>query len=243
MSANNPTILASDIITDVEVRLGSPNISGTDYLPWISYAYQKLFASLYKAGQKVREQLFGNYLAVTLTNGTAEYTLSSILPRFISPIKFEILFGGTGDSRVRLNPAGSIYKWDNQANVSTSYRPKQSPIYYILQDKLGIIPTPPSSDSANAILYAWFVRGPYQITDTADSIDIPYRFIYPIVNYVQAKAIQKQHEDYSEASLVEQTFERELEQIAITASDENNENDGQGIEHADSALSENPFRW
>lgn len=243
MSANNPSITGADIITDVEARLGTPNISSTIYVPWIAYAYLKTYAALANAGQTVKENLFGAYIAVTLTNGTAEYTLSTIIPRFGSVIKLEILFGGTSDQRVRLSPLRSISQWASQANVSTSYRAKEAAVYYLLKDTLGVIPTPPASDPSQATLYAWYIARPYQITATTDPIDIPFRFLYPIVNYVQSKAIEKQNEDYSQASLVEQRFERELEQIAIAASSEYNENDGEGIEVAtDSLIFDNPFR-
>lgn len=241
MSSNNPSITASVIISDVENRLGNPNISTSVYLPWVSYAYQKTYAALYNVGQTVREQLFGNYDDITLTNGTAEYALSTILPRFASVIKLEILYGATGDQRATLRKLRSIAHWNNQGNVSTSYRPKATPYYYILEDTLGIIPTPPATDPANAILYAWYVRRPYQITEGADVIDIDYRFIYPVVNYVQAKAIQKENEAYDTSLKIERLFEAELEQIAETAASEFNENEGEFVMETDSALDENPF--
>lgn len=244
MSSNNPDITVSDIITDVEARLGTPNISTSIYAPWFSYAYAKLYAALVNAGQTVKEQLFGNYEEVTLTNGTAEYALSTILPRFGSVIKIEILYGAEGDERAVARRLRSIAQWRNQGNVSTAYRNKQDPLYYLLQDIIGFIPTPPAGDASNAIAYCWYVMRPYQITLGSDVIDIPYRFIYPIVNYVQAKAIEKQNEDYSTAALVEQRFEREIEQAATSAASEYNENDAQGIEvSGDSAIFDNPFRY
>lgn len=244
MASNNPSITAADIITDVEARLGTPGISTTNYLPWVSYAYQKTFQALINAGQTVKEELFGNYSAITLTNGTAEYALSTIIPRFGGFIKTEILYGGTGDQRVRINKLRSVSQWQIQGNVSTSYRSKSEPLFYLLEDTLGVIPTPPVADVANAILYAWYVRRPYQINLSTDVIDIDYRFIYPIVNYVQAKAIQAKFEDYSEARTVEAQFQQELEQIAIAAASEYNENDETNAVEisADSMLFDNPLR-
>lgn len=242
MSANNPSITAANIITDVENRLGNPNISTSVYLPWVSYAYQKTYAALANVGQEVKERLFGNYTTYTLTNGTAEYALSTILPRFSSVIKLEILYGGTGDQRVRLSKLRTISGWDNQGNVSTSYRPKTSPLYYLLEDTLGIIPTPPASDSSQGVLYAWYVRRPYQITDGADVIDIDYRFIYPIVNYVQAKALQKENEAYATSGEIERLFLGELEDIAEAAASEYNENEGEFVQDTSTVLHENPLR-
>lgn len=244
MSASNPSITASDIITDVEVRLGSPNISSSNYFPWISYGYQKTWAALANAGQTVKEQLFGAYVSYTLTPGTGEYTLTTIAPRFSSVIKAEILYGASGDLRTPLFPIRSLANWKNMGNVSTSYQSKASPLFYIIGNTIGFIPTPPASDSA-ATLYLWYVQRPYQITATTDVIDIPYRFLYPIVNYVQSKAIQKENEDYATALEIEQRFERELDQVGISASSEYNENDGMSAVEIDSsnALFDDPLKW
>lgn len=243
MSANNPDITAANIITDVEARLGTPNISTSNYLPWVSYAYQKTYAALINAGQKVKEALFGNYITFTIAKGTAEATLSTVIPRFGGFIKLEILYGASGDTRVRLNPLRSIWQWPNQGNVSTSYRSKDQALYYLFENTFGIIPTPPASDASDTTIYAWYIRRPYQIDAAGDVIDIDYRFIYPIVNYVQGKAMEKQNEDYSTAGVLEQRFERELEQIAIAATSEYNENDFEGIEiDTTSMLFDDPFR-
>lgn len=242
MAANNPNITASNLIADVENRLGNPNISASVYLPWVSYAYLKTYAALANAGQSVKETLFGNYQAITLTNGTAEYALSTILPRFGSVIKLEILYGGTGDQRVRLSPLRSISQWNVQGNVSTSYRSKGNPLYYLLEDTIGIIPTPPATDANSATLYAWYVRRPYQITDGTDVIDLDYRFIYPLVNYIQAKAIQKENEDYNASLEIERLFQSELAEVVEAAVSEYNENDINGVEiSSSSALFDNPL--
>lgn len=245
MASNNPTYTAADVITDVEIRLGSPSISASNYLPWISYAYQKTWGALSNAGQTVREQLFGAYTSYTLTNGTAEYTLTDIAPRFDSVVKMEILYGGTGDLRVPVTKMRSVSNWKNMGNVSTSYQNKGGPIYYQFKNTLGIIPTPPASDSSQAILYLWYIQRPYQINATNDEIDIPYRFIYPILNYVQAKAMQAENEDYTTAGDLEARFERELEQVALTASSEMSEDDGTlGVESsANDLLYDNPLSY
>lgn len=244
MSANNPSITASDIISDVESRLGSPSVSTSVYLPWVSYGYIKTFNALLKTDQEVKERLFGAYGTYTLTNGTAEYSLNTMFPRFGGPIKFEILYGDTGDQRTRLKRLPSVSHWDNQGNVSTSYRSKTDAVYYLIGDTIGIIPTPPSTDASNAILYSWYIQRPYQITGGTDVIDIPYRFLYPLVSYVQAKAIQKVNEDYRTAAAVEAKFDQDLMEIADAAASERNENDGiSSIEYSsNSPLLSNPLR-
>jgi hypothetical protein len=238
MSASNPSITASAIITDVESRLGLPSISAADYYPWISYAYQKCYSALANAGSGVKETLFGNYATISLINGKTEYSLSTYLPRFGSMIKLEVLYGATGDLRNSARKVKSIAQIPDMSQLSTIYYGKTTPMYYLLENVLGIIPTP---DGGTA--YVWYVKRAYQITDGADVIDIDYRFIYPIVNYVQAKAIEKENEDYDAAGLIEQRFERELEQIAITAASEYNEEDGDSVEDNSTALSDNPFSY
>jgi hypothetical protein len=186
MSANNPSITASDIITDVESRLGAPNINGADYLPWISYAYQKTYAALANAGQGVKDALFGAYITLPLVNGTTEYSLSTNIPRFASVIKIEVQYGASTDQRNTAGRIRSIAHVSNMGQISTTYYAKTSPMYYLIDGLIGFIPTP---DGGTA--YIWYIKRPYQISDGADVIDIDYRFIYPIVNYVQAKAIEK----------------------------------------------------
>ena len=244
MSTNNPSVTASDIITDVEARLYSPNISSTVYLPWVSYAYQKLFAALASTNQRVRENLFGNLIQFDLIGGTAEYALSTYIPRFGSFIKGEIRYGASGDDWVRLKPLGSIANWEIQNNVSTSYRPKTGALYYLLEDAIGFVPTPPSGDSGTPTVKIWYVRRPYQINLGTDVIDIDYRFIYPITDYVQAKAIEREAEDYAVAGQVDAKFERQLEEVAQNADAEFNENEIETVYRAsDSPLYSDPLRY
>lgn len=244
MSANNPSITASSIVTEIEAILGTPSISTSTYLPWISYAYQKTYQALVNAGQDIKERLFGNYLSVNLANGTAEYTLSTIIPRFGGFIKVEILYGGSGDERVRLAPLRSISNWRIQGNVSTSYRSKANPLYYVFQNTFGIIPTPPASDASSPTLYTWYIRAPYQIDAGGDVIDIPYRFLTPLKDYVQAKAVQKEHEDYSVSAQLERDFRLQLEEISLAASSEYNENEqtNEIEDSSDNVFYDNPFR-
>lgn len=242
MSANNPSITASSIIADVENRLGTPNISTTTYIPWVSYGYSKTWAALNGVGQEAREELFGAYIAVSLTNGLGEYTLSTIIPRFSSFIKAEIQYGGNGDIRVPIGKIRSLANWQNMGNVSTSYRSKSDPILYRYKNTLGIIPTPPATDTIVPTLYVWYVQKPFQITDGADIIDLEYRYIYPLVNYVQAKAIQTEHEDYATSLQIENLFEKELNDIAETVASEYNENEGESIEtSSSSSIYDNPL--
>lgn len=239
MSVANPSYTANDVITDVEGRMQVTN-SATLYIPWISYAYQKVYQALAGVGQHVQEQLFGNYTTLALQNGVAEYSISTNIPRYSSMIKMEILYGATGDQRVPVEKLRSIAHWRNQANVSTSYRSKDVPLYYILQDILGFIPTP---DGGTA--YIWFVQRPNQIVAGTDVIDIPYRFVYPIADYVHAKTIQKENEDYSTARLVEANFQAQLEEIADAAASEFSENDGTDAVEipADSGIYQDPLRY
>lgn len=228
MSVLNPEITASDIIADVNVRLDLPNLSATDYYPWISYAYQKTYGALVSAGQRIKEDLFGAYITFNLTNGTAEYSINTNIPRFGGFVKVEVKYGGTGDDWVTASRIESISNWRNQNNVSTSYRAKDGVVYYKLGDLLGFIPTPPATDSGTPSVRVWYVKKPYQITDGDDVIDIPYRFLYPIVNYVVARAIERENEDFSTAERIEAKFESELDRIIETAVSEIDERDGTG---------------
>lgn len=244
MSSNNPDITASDIITDVENRLGSPNITSTAYLPWISYAYTKVYRALIGTNQMVKESLFGEVATLTLTNGTAEYSLEENIPQFGSFIKVEVKYGATGDDWVTATKLPSLANWEIQNNVSTSYRAKTNPLYYKIGDKLGFIPTPPAADTGTPQAKVWYIKRPYQITLVTDVIDLPYRFTYPIANYVQARAIEMLNEDYSQSMMIENKFERELQMLAEFADSENNENDGtESVQVASgSSLFVDPFR-
>lgn len=241
---DNPDITASDIITDVENRLDSPNISTAKYLPWVSYAYQKLYQALIGSGQRVKEELFGNYIEFDLTNGTAEYSLETNIPRYGGTIKVEIKYGGTSDDWVRARKIPSLANYDIQNNVSTSYRGKSDAIYYIIQNKIGFIPTPPSTDSGTPVARVWYIRRPFQVTAGTDIIDIPYRFIYPLVDYVQAKAIMSENEDYNQAAQMEANFRQQLVEVAEAAVSEFDENDGTNFIQvsSNSSLFSNPFR-
>jgi hypothetical protein len=242
MATDNPSITASNLITDVEARLGNPNLSGTKYLPWISYAYQKVYHKLANVGQEVKEQLFGALETVTLTNGTAEYNLNDKISRYGGFIKAEIKYGGTSDEYKRATKLRSISQWNDQSQVTTSYQPKDKPLVYFLGTVFGVIPTPPADDAGTPYAKIWYVKRPYQITEVGDTIDIPYRFMFPLVNYVQAKAVQAKYEDYSASMALEKKFEDELEQMAEMAAGEMTENEGMGVEvDSSSPLYSNPL--
>lgn len=246
MSNNNPSITVSDITTDVENRLLSPGISGSVYIPWVSYAYQKTYQALLGVNQRVKEELFGNLISVTLTPGTAEYSVSTNIPRFGGIIKVEIRYGASGDDWERAERLDSVAHWKIQNNVSTNYRSKTSPLYYIIEDIIGFIPTPPSGESTQTpTARVWYIQRPYQITLTTDVIDIPYRFTYPIVNYVQARAIERENEDYDVALSIERKFEQELENIATAASSEYSEEEQTNFVRvgSDSGLYEDPLSF
>lgn len=221
MATNNPTYTAANVITDVEARLNTPNLSSTVYLPWISYAYQKLYAKIVGVGKRAKQEIFGDRTDVTLSADTLEYSLTTNIPRFGGFIKVEIRYGASGDDWNKASPLIDLDHWDSLDNVSTTYRSKLHPLYYKRLNLMGIIPTPPAGESAQTpTARVWFVRRPYQIDTTTDEIDIPYRFIYPILNYVQARAIQRVNEDYGESSLVEARFDKELEDVAMMVADE-----------------------
>jgi hypothetical protein len=245
MSANNPEITASNIIDDVENRLGNPNIGADIMLPWVSYAYQKTYQALINVNQQVKETYFGALAEFDLTPGVAEYSINENIPRFGGFIKVEIRYGASGDQYVRASKLPSVANWYNQSNDSTSYTGKNAAMYYLIGDNLGFIPTPPAGEvSQDVVARVWYVKRPYQITEEDDIIDIPYRFLYPIANYVQARAIQRENEDYEQAALVERKFETELEQIAEAADSEYSESEGGNYVQvaSDSPLYQNPMR-
>jgi hypothetical protein len=224
MSDSNPTYTASDVISDVEGRLSSPNINTSIYLPWISYAYNRLWGKLANIGQHAKEAFFADTGTISLDVSTLEHTITDDIPRFGSLIRLEVQYGGSGDLRVRAYPLKTVANVRNLGNVSTNYYPKGAPRYYIAGGKLGIVPVPPES---GATAYLRYVKRVDQITDAEDVIDIPYRFVWPIAEYVHAKAIQRVNEDYSIASGLEDNFRQMLEEVADQAAGElSNENDG-----------------
>lgn len=221
MATDNPTFTAASVITDVQSRLNNPNLSGDVYLPWLSYSVQKLHAKLTSVGQRAKEYLFGDREDIPLTADILEYTITDSIPRFGGVLRIEVRYGASGDDWSRATPLVSINNWDSLDNVSTTYRGKTNPLYYLRRNVIGIIPTPPAGESVQTpTARVWYVRRQPQINDSTDEIDIPYRFIYPVLNYVEAMAIRRLHEDYGEARDIENQFERELEQVALAVADE-----------------------
>lgn len=242
MSSNNPDVTAADIISDIEARMASPGLSTSIYIPWISYAYQRTFQAITKVGQQAREELFGDTDTITLnTTSPNEYTITNEIPRFGGLIKVEVKYGATGDVYNNARRLRSVANWRVMANVSTTYQGKTTPLYYLLGNTIGFIPVPPES---GAIAKIYFIKRPYQITNGTDVIDIPYRFLWPIPEYVHAKAIQRVNEDYSTAAKVEAEFNAMLEEVSLAAGGEFNENDGtNGVEDADDMLYSDPLRF
>jgi len=243
MSSNNPDITASNIVTDVENKLGDTNLDTADYLPWISYSYQRIYSAIVANGQWAKEYYFGDVATITLTPGDNEFSLKTEIPRFGGTIKVEILYGASGDEYVLAKKLPSLANWDNQNQVSTDYRSKLSAVYYIIGDTFGIIPTPPS-DEGNVTVKVWYVKRPYQITDGTDVIDLPYRYMWPINDYVQAKAIQAENEDYISSIAIEDRFNVSLERITESVANEKDENDDTNMIQisANSRLRSNPIR-
>lgn len=244
MSTNNPDITASNIITDIEARLGTTNLDTTDYLPWVSYAYQKLYRAIVSAGQQAKEVYFGDDVTFNLTAGTGEYSLETNIPRFGGIIKVEVKYGGTSDDWVKATRLPSINNYNQvMNNTSTSYRAKESVLYYLLQDVIGFIPVPPGSDSGTPQTKVWYVKRPYQLDDGDDVIDIPYRYIDPLNDYVQAKAIQAENESYSESLEIERIFEAKLNKITEQVENEFGEYEGtDSVQSQGTGLYSNPLR-
>jgi hypothetical protein len=224
MSTDNPDITASDIISDVENKLDDPGIDTTVYLPWVSYGYQKTFNALLKCGQRVKEGLFEDSATISLTLDTLEITITTQIPRFGGLVKLEVKYGASGDDWNTAANLGSSSHWRNLQNVSTSYRSKTQPLYLQSGTKLMVIPVPPET---GAQAYVRYIKRPYQLTSGTDVIDIPYRYLTPLNNYVQAKALQRANEDYTASAQIENRFLQELEEIMEAAVSEfHNENDG-----------------
>jgi hypothetical protein len=196
------------------------------------------------AGQRAQENYFGAYIAFNLTAGVAEYSLHTNIPRFGGEIKVEVKYGGTSDDWVKLRKLSSLANWNNQNNVSTSYRSKLTGLYYILGDLLGFIPTPPTTDSGTPLARVWYIKRPYQLTNTTDIVDIPYRYLYPIKNYVQSKAIMAENEDYAQAGATEAKFDQELKELTALVTNEFNEHDGTSAIQipANAPIFRNPLR-
>jgi len=226
MSSFNPDVTINDIIADVEARLTSPNLDVSFYLPIISSAAGRIYQSIIALGQDAKEKFFGANGTISLTQSTLEHNIFTSLEDFLSFIDVEVLYGATEDTRNTATKLSSPSKWGNKANVSTTYQSKAAPLYYQSGDNIGIIPVPPE---AGAIAYVRYVRKIPQYTDGADVVNIPYRFIWAITDYVQAKTIQRVNEDYSASRQIENDFDRHLEDIANMAASEINENDGSNV--------------
>lgn len=240
---DNPSVTPADVISDVEGRFASsPALSSSRYMPWVSYGYQRTFNALSQVGQKVRENLFGELATLSLNTTTPnEYDLTTEIPRFGGFIKVEVKYGATGDVYNQAGFLSSLSHWNNQDNVSTTYRSKLTPLYYKLGNTLGFIPVPPES---GALAKVWYIKRPSQLTDVADVIDIPYRFLYPLYDYVHARALQAVNEDYSASSQIESNFRLQLEEIQQSAASEFNEHDGSSaVEVNASDVIVNPFDY
>lgn len=242
--ADNPEITVADVVTDIEGRFSSaPSISSDRYLPWISYAYQKVFNALSMVNARCREDLFGDVDTITLNTATPnEYTLTDEISRFGGFISVEIKYGATGDVYNKANRLPSQSNWENWDNISTTYRSKLEPLYYKRGNTVGFIPVPPETGATAKI---WYVKRPNQLTDTTDIVDIPYRFLYPVTDYVHARALQAVNEDYQTADVIEANFRRQIEEIQEAAASEFNENDGTDNvqDNSNSDIYNNPFRW
>lgn len=215
---NNPSVTAADIITDVEARLLNPAISSSIYLPWISYAYNRVYLTLLRSRKEIAEQFFGDsYTLILDTDSPNEYVITDSIPRYGGILKVEIKYGAAEDSWTNISQLPSVSTYNILQENTVTYRAKSSAIYYIIGQKIGFIPTPPET-GAQAVIY--YIKRPYQISASSDVIDIPYRYQYPIADYVQSKAIQRANQDYSASQVIEDRFRQQLEEVAISADSE-----------------------
>lgn len=240
MASNNPSLTVNDIITDVEGRLNSPNISNALYFPWISTSAQRVYRALCALGQEAKERYFGASDTINLSTSTLEHDILASIPDFGGFIGVEVLYGASGDTRVRATKMRSVSQWEDLSNVSTNYRAKQNPLYYQSGNNIGIIPVPPES---GAIAYVRYIRRLPQYDSADDVINIPYRFTWPIYDYVEAKALQRANEDFSTSREIEDRFRVDIQEITETAADELNENDGTNAVEvsANSAILDDPM--
>lgn len=241
MSSNNPDITAADVITDVETRLGDTNLDATDYLPWISYSYQKVYHAIVSAGQQAKEKFFEDNATIALDVDTLEKDISTDIPLLGSISKIEVKYGASGDTWNPATKLPSTAHWANLHNVSTQYRNKTNPLYNITGNNLLVIPVAPES---GAVAYVRYIKRPYQLTASTDIIDLPYRYIYAVIDYVHARAIVSENEDFAQAQVVENNFQAELAKITELVVNEFNENDGTSAVQVDTTASifSNPLR-
>lgn len=245
MASDNPTYTAADVISDVENRFsGGTGLSSSVFFPWISYSVQKLHAKIASIGQRAKEEILGDTGTITLASDTLEYTITDSIPLFGGFIRVDVRYGATGDVYNKATPLVDINHWKSLENVSTTYQPKTSPLYYKLGTKIGIIPTATAGESVQTpTAKIRYVKRQPQITAGTDEIIIPYRFIYPVINYVQSKAVQRVNEDYGESALLERKFEQELEEVALSVADEFEEG-VDGVEVSSSSpLFNDPLSW
>lgn len=240
MSANNPSFTASNVVTDIEARLRTPGISTSTYLPWVSTAFNRVWQKLEAIGQEAKEEYFGAYISLSLTTTSPnEYSMNTEIPRFGGFMGVQVKYGATGDLRNPATRLRSVTQWSNWDNISTTYRTKDKPLYYKFGDVLGFIPVPPETGGTAKI---WYVKRAFQVTDGADVLDIPYRFLYPIFTYVQARAVERAYEDYPTAKALDRQFEQELEAVAQAAASEFDENQGGSVEvDSNDSMYDDPF--
>lgn len=218
MSSSNPSITASDIITDVDGRLSQANLSSAVYLPWVSYSYQRVFQSLVSVGKAVAENFFGDTDTINLTTTSPnEYTLTDEIPRYGGLISVWVKYGATGDEYRKAVKLISTAEIINPENISTTYYSKVNPYYYVRGGVIGFLPVPPESGGVAKID---FIKRPYQINAVEDVIDIPYRYLWPVSEYVHSKAVQRLNEDYGASKQIEDNFRQQLEEISIACATE-----------------------
>jgi hypothetical protein len=223
MADQNPDLTVNDIIADVEARLASPNLNIAFYLPIVSGACQRVYQAITALGQEAKEKFFGANSTISLTQNTLEHDILTSIPDFGTFIDVEVLYGATEDTGNTASKLRTPAMWKDKSKVSTTYRPKESPLYYQSGDNIGVIPVPPE---AGAVAYVRYIKKLPQYTEGADVISIPFRFTWAISDYVQAKAIQRVNEDYSTSNQIEAAFDKHLNDITNNAADEINENDG-----------------
>lgn len=224
MSSNNPTITVSDLIEEVDTRLGGTNLDTSDFLPWASYSQLKTYNAIIAAGQQAKERYFETEDTLDLSTSVLEIDITSQAPDFGSVVKIEVKYGASGDDWNPASKMASSANWRNLHNVSTTYRNKTSPVYNITGDSnLMVIPIPPE-DGAQA--YIRYISRPYKLTLATDTIVIPYRFTYLMTDYIYNRATIAENEDISAFRALDADFEAKLRKLTEEVTNEFNENDG-----------------
>lgn len=217
---DNPEYTVADVISDVNGRLRNPGVGAEIITPWVSYAYNRLYNKLLNVNQQVKEQLFGAYTTIDLEEDVAEYVITEHAPRYSSLVKYEIHYGTN-----QITSGKSIYsiaKSPNNVITGGSGTPR----LYRYGNNFAFYPIP-----GEGTAHLWYIKRGKQLTQSTDVLyDIPYRYLYPIMDYVEGRVIARINEDYGVLGTLEREFERKMEEVAMMADGEISEWDVESID-------------